>query len=112
MSIASSASCFGTTGPKKSLGHLSQQALGHQMTENFLAHVSSENRNLEGDDEHSYYHVIRVVIVSFMKGAPPSVAVEYGRRAIPSHVRPSFQEMEKTVKNKGEVPAAEAAPAA
>src|SRR5438477_2072672 len=54
------------------------------------------------DEEHSYYHVIRVVIVSFMKGAPPSVAVEYGRRAIPGHVRPSFVDTEKTIKNKGE----------
>ena len=47
------------------------------------------------DEEHSYYHVMRVVIVSFMKGAPPSIAVEYGRRAIPGHVRPSFQDTEK-----------------
>ena len=54
------------------------------------------------DDEHAYYHVMRVVIVSFMKGAPPSIAVEYGRRAIPSHVRPSFQDTEKTIKNKGD----------
>jgi chemotaxis protein MotA len=59
------------------------------------------------DEEHAYYHVMRVVIVSFMKGAPPSIAVEYGRRAIPGHVRPSFQDTEKTIKNKGD-----AAPAA
>ena len=54
------------------------------------------------DEEHAYYHVMRVIIVSFMKGAPPSVAVEYGRRAIPGHVRPSFQDTEKTIKNKGD----------
>jgi chemotaxis protein MotA len=59
------------------------------------------------DEEHAYYYVMRVVIVSFMKGAPPSIAVEYGRRAIPGHVRPSFQDTEKTIKNKGD-----AAPAA
>jgi chemotaxis protein MotA len=52
------------------------------------------------DEEHSYYHVMRVVIVSFMKGAPPSIAVEYGRRAIPGHVRPSFQDTGKTIKNR------------
>ena len=62
------------------------------------------------DDEHAYYHVMRVIIVSFMKGAPPSVAVEYGRRAIPGHVRPSFQDTEKAIKNKGDAaPAAAAA---
>src|SRR6266478_8077583 len=65
------------------------------------------------DEEHAYYYVMRVIIVSFMKGAPPSVAVEYGRRAIPSHVRPSFQVAEKTIKNKGDAaPAAAPAPAA
>jgi len=63
------------------------------------------------DEEHAYYYVMRVIIVSFMKGAPPSVAVEYGRRAIPSHVRPSFQVAEKTIKNKGDAAPA-AAPAA
>jgi len=60
------------------------------------------------DEEHSYYHVMRVVIVSFMKGTPPSVAVEFGRRAIPGNVRPSFQETEKYIKHSG----AAAAPAA
>jgi chemotaxis protein MotA len=58
------------------------------------------------DDEHAYYYVLRVIIVAFMKGSPPTVAVEYGRRAIPSHVRPSFQDAEKSIKNKGDAPAA------
>jgi chemotaxis protein MotA len=31
------------------------------------------------DEERAYYHAMRVIIVSFMKGSPPSVAVEYGR---------------------------------
>ena len=61
------------------------------------------------DDEHAYYHVMRVIIVSFMKGAPPSVAVEYGRRAIPGHVRPNFQDTEKAIKNKGDAAPAAAA---
>jgi hypothetical protein len=39
------------------------------------------------------------------------VAIEIGRRAIPSHLRPSFQEAENYIKDK--TPAAEAeAPAA
>lgn len=64
------------------------------------------------DDEHAYYHVLRVVIVSFMKGTPPTIAVEFARRAILGHVRPSFQETEKYIKQKGaepEAPPAEAA---
>src|SRR5260221_3618023 len=57
------------------------------------------------DDEQAYYYVMRVIIVSFMKGAPPSVAVEYGIRVIPSHVIPSLQVDEKTLKNKGDAAA-------
>ncbi len=38
--------------------------------------------------------VLRVIIVSFMKGSPPTIAVEYGRRAVPGQVRPTFQELE------------------
>jgi chemotaxis protein MotA len=52
------------------------------------------------DEEHSYYHVLRVLMISFIKGAPPVMAVEVGRRAVPSHVRPTFQAMEKEVRQK------------
>src|SRR6266699_971534 len=44
------------------------------------------------DEEHAYYHVLRVMLVSLLKGINPGVAIEIGRRAIPSHLRPSFQE--------------------
>jgi len=62
------------------------------------------------EGEHAFYHVIRVVIVAFIKGAPASVAVEFGRRAIPGTVRPKFQELEDFIKNRGA--AAEGAAAA
>lgn len=63
------------------------------------------------DEEHSYYHVMRVIIVAFMKGTPPSLAVEFGRRAIPNVVRPGFKEMEQFIKQSGAAaaPPAEAA---
>jgi chemotaxis protein MotA len=65
------------------------------------------------EEEHAYYHVLRVVVASFLKGMPPTVAVEFGRRAIPGHVRPSFQETEPYLKSgAAAVPAGEAAPAA
>jgi len=59
------------------------------------------------DEEHSYYHVLRVVMLAFIKGTSPIMAVEMGRRAIPSHARPSFAEVEKACREKGD-----AAPAA
>jgi chemotaxis protein MotA len=55
----------------------------------------------KGADEHNcYLHVLRVIILSFLKGSPPMLAVEIGRRAIPELVRPSFEEMEKNCKDK------------
>jgi chemotaxis protein MotA len=60
------------------------------------------------EDEHAYYHVLRVLMASFMKGAPPIMAVEMARRAIPGHVRPSFKEVEKKCRS-NDAPAAAAA---
>jgi chemotaxis protein MotA len=53
------------------------------------------------EEEHAYHYVLRVVLVSFMKGIAPTVAVEFARRAIPGHVRPSFQEVEGYIKRRG-----------
>jgi len=61
------------------------------------------------DDEHAYYQVLRVMIVAFMKGTAPTLAVEIGRRAIPGRVRPAFQEAEMYIKEKGGAPVAAAA---
>jgi chemotaxis protein MotA len=61
------------------------------------------------EDEHAYYHVLRVVMLSFIKGISPILAVEMGRRAIPEHLRPSFQEMEKACREKDEPATAEEA---
>ncbi len=47
------------------------------------------------DEEHAYYHVLRVVMLSYLKGMPPALAVEVARRAVPEHVRPTFEEFEK-----------------
>jgi len=52
------------------------------------------------DSEHAYYHVLRVVMLSFIKGMSPSLAVEVGRRAVPEHVRPSFKEVEQACRQK------------
>jgi chemotaxis protein MotA len=52
------------------------------------------------EDEHAYYHVLRVMLVALLKGTAPTVAVEIGRRAIPSHLRPSFKEAEDYIKDR------------
>jgi chemotaxis protein MotA len=61
------------------------------------------------DDEHAYYYVLRVMLVALLKGTPPTVAIEIGRRAIPGHLRPSFQEAEAYIKEKSAAPEAVAA---
>jgi chemotaxis protein MotA len=66
----------------------------------------------KGADEHNeYLQVLRVLMLSFLKGNAPLIAIEMARRAIPAHVRPSFAEMEKACKGGGvsEAPAAAAA---
>jgi chemotaxis protein MotA len=53
----------------------------------------------KGAEEHnSYLHVLRVILLAFLKGSAPILAIEMGRRAIPEHVRPGFDEMEKACK--------------
>jgi len=60
----------------------------------------------EADAQNSYLHVIRVIILAFLKGLAPMLAIEMGRRAIPEHVRPTFDEMENGCKRPagGEAP--------
>src|ERR1700719_717572 len=64
------------------------------------------------DEQHAYLMVLPVTMIAFMRGTPPTVAVEFGRRAIPGNVRPSFQDVEKHIKNKGDAGAPAAAPPA
>jgi len=72
----------------------------------------SSNMAKIADDEHAYYNVLRVLLVALLKGTNPMVAIEMGRRAIPSNVRPTFQEAEAFIKDKGTEAAAPAAEAA
>jgi chemotaxis protein MotA len=57
------------------------------------------NMSKTADAQDEYLHVLRVLILSFLKGSAPMIAIEMGRRAIPAHVRPGFDEMEKNCKN-------------
>lgn len=66
------------------------------------------NMSKVGDDEHAYLYVLRVLMISFLKGAAPIMAVEFGRRAIPGHVRPSFKEVEQACRAGAQAAAAPA----
>src|SRR5580658_708992 len=59
----------------------------------------SGNMRKTADDHNDYLHVLRVLLLAFLKGAAPMIAIEMGRRAIPAHARPTFDEMEKGCKS-------------
>ncbi len=97
-------------GPPEEIGHKVAAALvgtflGILLCYGVVGPLSS-NMSKIADDHNSYLHVLRVLILSFLKGSAPMIAVEIGRRAIPAHVRPSFDEMEKACKGGGEQAAA------
>jgi len=62
------------------------------------------------EEEHAFLQVMRVVMIAFLKGVAPIMAVEIGRRSVPGHVRPSFKEVEQACRGGGAAAAA-AAPA-
>lgn len=62
--------------------------------------VGPLSRNIEHMviKEAKYLESIKASLLSFAKGAPATVAVEYGRRAIDPENRPTFSETEEAVK--------------
>jgi hypothetical protein len=46
--------------------------------------------------------------VAFARGASPILAVEYARRSVPVELRPSFLDMEITIKREARIPSAAA----
>jgi chemotaxis protein MotA len=100
-------------GPPEEIGHKVAAALvgtflGILLCYGMIGPLASNLTKLN-DDEHAYYHVLRVVMLSFIKGMSPMLAIEMARRAVPGHVRPSFKEVEKSCRSKDDSSAAAAA---
>ncbi|SPE39243.1 Motility protein A [Candidatus Sulfopaludibacter sp. SbA3] len=101
-------------GPPEEIGHKVAAALvgtflGILLCYGFLGPVASRMARAN-DADARFYHVMRVGVLAFMRGSAPILAVEFARRAIPSSIRPTFQELEKTCRG-GSAPAAAAAAA-
>lgn len=97
-------------GPPEEIGHKVAAALvgtflGILLCYGMVSPLAS-NMAKSVDEENSYYHVLRVVMLAFIKGTSPIMAVEMGRRAIPEHTRPRFIEVERACKEKGGEPVA------
>jgi len=103
-------------GPPEEIGHKVAAALvgtflGILLCYGLVGPVAGNMAKL-ADDERAYLHVLRVVMISFLKGTAPIMAVEFARRAIPGHVRPSFKEVEAVCRGAGAAAPAETVAAA
>jgi len=81
--------------------------LGILLCYGFVGPIAA-NMAKSAEEERAYLHVLRVLMIAFLKGAAPIMAVETARRAIPGHLRPSFQEVEKACRGAGSEAAAAA----
>jgi len=92
-------------GPPEEIGHKVAAALVGTFLGILLCYgvagPLSSNMAKSADEHNSYLHVLRVLLLSFLKGSAPIIAIEIARRAIPAHVRPTFDQMEKHCKNRG-----------
>uniref|UniRef100_A0A7C4ELF1 Flagellar motor stator protein MotA n=1 Tax=Thermodesulfovibrio aggregans TaxID=86166 RepID=A0A7C4ELF1_9BACT len=66
-------------------------------------------RRLEANVNHEreYLNVIKSALVAFVSGAAPQIAIEFARRSIPHHLRPTFHELEEEVRALKAKPVAE-----
>lgn len=97
-------------GPPEEIGHKVAAALVGTFLGILLCYGMigplSQNMAKLSEEHNSYLGVLRVMLLSFLKGSAPMIAIEMGRRAIPAHVRPTFDEMEKNCKGGGATEAA------
>ncbi len=84
------------------LGH----SIGAAMVGTFLGvllaygFVGPMARKMEtiADEEKEYLNVLKTIIVCFVSGVHPNLAIEFGRILIPDKERPAFLEMEKQLR--------------
>ena len=91
------------TEPPEVLGHLIGGALcgtfmGILMSYGFVAPMGHA-MSVVFDGETAYLHCIKNCLLAHMMGYAPQVSIEFGRKTLAPHVRPSFAELEETVTN-------------
>ncbi|HYM34593.1 MAG TPA: hypothetical protein VET48_04305, partial [Steroidobacteraceae bacterium] len=53
-----------------------------------------------GKEEGQFFIAIKTCVVAMVQGYPPQIAVEFGRKATPSHLRPKFKELESVLRGR------------
>lgn len=71
--------------------------LGILLCYGFVGPIGAKLETL-AQERHLFYRAIREAVAAAVRGSSPIVALEYGRRAIPLSFRPSFLEMEQSLK--------------
>jgi chemotaxis protein MotA len=88
--------------PPSVLGHSIGAALvgtflGVLMCYGFVGPLAT-NLEHKTKEDIVFLKVIRVALVAFVGGAPPQMAVEFGRRAMPGKEKPTFEELENEIR--------------
>lgn len=68
--------------------------LGILFAYGFIAPISSDLAN-RANSGSAFYGVIKTCLMANLNGYAPQVAVEFGRKAIPGKLRPSFKEVDE-----------------
>lgn len=100
-------------GPPEEIGHKVAAALvgtflGILLCYGFLGPVAAHIKK-HSDAEGEYLTCLRMGLLANIKGLSPMLALEAARRAIPHHLRPTFQEMDKACRKTADTPVAEVA---
>jgi len=100
-------------GPPEEIGHKVAAALvgtflGILLCYGFLGPMAA-NIKKQTEAEGEYFLCLRMGMLAYIKGVSPMLALEAARRAIPHHVRPSFQEMDNACRKQPAVKAEAAA---
>jgi len=90
-------------GPPQEIGHKVASALvgtflGVLLSYGFVQPLAT-NLDISAEEESRMFEAIKAGVVAFAKGMQPLIAVEFARRTIFHDHRPSFQEMEKALRN-------------
>lgn len=68
--------------------------LGVFMSYCIVGPIASRNIAIH-NEEQQFYFMIRDILVAHLKGMAPQISMEMGRGLVPSHMQPSFLEMEE-----------------
>jgi len=95
------------TEPPEILGHLIGAALvgtfsGILFSYGFVAPMAA-SMGAVMDEESNYFTCIKAGIIAHMQGYAPQVSIEFSRKTVPAHLRPTFKELEDSLQDVGKV---------